>query len=274
MAASGQRSGFARASRATTAVTLSGLLLTACTGLGQLAPRPGGTAGPTGTATSSGTASPGGTESPNETASPSTDLTAGPSESSPTPGSTETPGATPSGVVPPSGSSTPSSSAAPVTCTEVTPVRIQKLTTEPRRTTEVVSVVSDGRNITSGTREQTDFADPGLEGPDGTVVEDEPTMNSIAALIAGSAKNVVLLERPEAPDTGADANNRPFNAPGTYVLFNASTPLVADVIVQCGGQEQRWVFTSESDPSTGQVNCAVEPPQANAIARLVYANNC
>jgi len=151
---------------------------------------------------------------------------------------------------------------------------VEKLTTEPRRTTEVVSVVSDGRNITSGTREQSEFLVPTLEGPEGSEITDEATMRKVATLIASSGKNRVLLTRPEAPDARSDANRRPFNAPGTYVLFHSSTPLDADVIVQCSGQEQRWTFTAESDPTSGQVNCAVEPPKSSAIARLVYQNNC
>ena len=35
-----------------------------------------------------------------------------------------------------------------------------------------------------------------------------------------------------------------------------------------------WTFVSEADPSTGQVNCAVEPPRSNALARLLFQNNC
>ena len=33
-------------------------------------------------------------------------------------------------------------------------------------------------------------------------------------------------------------------------------------------------FVSEADPSSGQVNCAVEPSRSNALARLLYQNNC
>ncbi|MBA3528931.1 MAG: hypothetical protein H0T91_06435 [Propionibacteriaceae bacterium] len=135
-------------------------------------------------------------------------------------------------------------------------------------------MVSDGKNVTSGTREETEFPSPALEGPDGAQVTDQPTMTKVAGLIEASGKNRILLTRPDAPDAGADASRRPFNAPGTYVLYNASSPLTADVVVQCGGQEQRWTFTSEANPTTGQVNCAVEPPKSNAIATLVYTNNC
>jgi hypothetical protein len=49
---------------------------------------------------------------------------------------------------------------------------------------------------------------------------------------------------------------------------------VADVVVQCGGAEQIWNFVSEADPSNGQVNCAIEPPKGNSLARLIYQNNC
>ncbi|MET0695202.1 MAG: hypothetical protein ABWY56_14810 [Propionibacteriaceae bacterium] len=138
----------------------------------------------------------------------------------------------------------------------------------------MVAIVSDGKNLTSGTREQTDFMAPTLEGPDGTAVTDEATMKKVATLIAAGGKNRVLLVRPEGPDATASANKKPFNAPGTYVLYNASAMLNANVIVECGGQEQRWTFTAEADPTVGQVNCAVEPPKTNAIARLVYTNNC
>lgn len=146
--------------------------------------------------------------------------------------------------------------------------------TGPRRTTEVVTVVSDGRNITSGTREQSDFVAPVLKSPNATEVTDDATIRKVTALVAASGKNRILVSRPNPPDTKADANIRPFNAAGTYVLFNASTPLNAEVIVTCSGQEQRWQLSAESDPTTGQVNCAVEPPKSNAIARLVYQNNC
>ena len=35
-----------------------------------------------------------------------------------------------------------------------------------------------------------------------------------------------------------------------------------------------WTFVSEADPSSGQVNCAVEPPRTNALARVLFQNNC
>ncbi len=156
----------------------------------------------------------------------------------------------------------------------MTPIRVQKVSTDPRRTVEVVTLVSDGRNLTPGTREQSEFGTPTLTAPDSTTITDQATMDKIADLIEGSSKNRVLLTRPDAPDTGADASRRPFNAPGTYVVYSATSPLTADIIVNCSEAEQRWQFTAESDLTTGQVNCAVEPPKSNAVARLVYTNNC
>lgn len=211
--------------------------------------------------------------SPSGTGTASPDLTASPSGSG-TPGS-----------VTPSGTGSSGSSVVPLSCSSgsVTPVRIERSTVEPRRTTEVVTLVSDGRNLTPGTREQTDFADPVLTAPDGSTVTEEAILAKIADLIEKSSKNTVLLERPEAPDTGADANKRPFNATGTYVLYNASGLIRADVIVQCstdqsagtaGGQEQRWLFTAEADNTVGTINCAVEPPKGNAVARQVYGTFC
>ena len=121
-------------------------------------------------------------------------------------------------------------------------------------------MVSDGRNLTSGTREQSDFLTPVLTGPDQTAVTDEPTIRKIAALIAAQ-KHRVLLVRPDAPDANLNASKKPFSAPGTYVIYNASSQLTADVVVQCSGQEQTWTFLAEADPSVGQVNCTVEPRQ-------------
>lgn len=245
-----------------TAVTL------AVAGCGRADPpmRPTGpTSSATGTAAPSDSASPGASSSPGDSA---------------TPGGTASPG----GSATPGGTATPSGSVAPVSCTAaaVTPIRVERSAVEPRRTTEVVTVVSDGRNLTPGTREQTDFSTPVLTSPDGTVtITDEATLTKIVDLIEKSSKNTVLLDRPEAPDTGADTNKRPFNATGTYVLYNASGLLSADVIVQCadqsaapGGQEQRWLFTAEADNTVGTINCAVEPPKGNAVARQVYGTFC
>ena len=215
-----------------------------------------------------------------EASSPSAPASTDPSEtaSAMTPGASAGPTGTglPATPGPPPGSDSPnpSASAGQPGCTEVTPLRVDRVDSQPRRTTEVVSVVSDGKSLTSGTREQADFLSPTLQGPDATTVTDEATVKKVAVLVSASGRHRVLLTRPEAPDAGASADRRPFNAAGTYVLFNASTPLVAGVVVSCGGQEQRWTFTAEGDPSTGQVNCAVEPAKTNAVAHLVYANNC
>ena len=58
------------------------------------------------------------------------------------------------------------------------------------------------------------------------------------------------------------------------MVYNASSQLIADVVVQCSGAELIWSFVSEADPSSGQVNCAVEPPRSNALARVLFQNNC
>ena len=134
-------------------------------------------------------------------------------------------------------------------------------------------MVSDGTNVTSGTREQTDFLTPALSAPNGTTISDQATFDKIARLVAGQ-RHRVLLTRPEPPDANASANRKPFNAPGTYVAYNASSQLVADVVVQCSGAELTWSFVSEADPSSGQVNCAIEPSRNNALARLIYQNYC
>ena len=216
---------------------------------------------PTGpTATASGTASPSGSGTESPDVSPSGSASPGGS-------------ATPAGTATPGGTGTPS--VAQVSCTSVTPIRVERSTVEPRRTTEVVTLVSDGRNLTPGTREQTEFSPPLLTAPDAvTTIDDQATAKKIADLIEGSSKNTVLLSRPEAPDTGSDANKRPYNATGTYVVYNASGLLTADVIVDCSGQEQRWRFTAEADPTVGTINCAVEPPKGNAVARQVYGSFC
>jgi hypothetical protein len=229
----------------------------------------------TGDESTAASASPGG-----QTSSPSESPGASPTDSPMTP--TPTPATDPTGTglpVTPGSSATagpasPSPSVSQAGCADVTPVRVDKVDSQPRRTTEVVTVVSDGKSLTSGTREQQDFLTPTLQGPDGTSVTDETTVKKVAALTSAAGRHPVLLTRPEAPDSGASADRRPFDVAGTYVLFNASAPLVAQVVVTCGGQDQRWTFTAEGDPSSGQVNCAVEPARSNAIAHLVYADNC
>lgn len=179
-----------------------------------------------------------------------------------------------SGSPAPSGS--PSGSVAPVNCTEVTPIRVEKVSAEPRRTLEVVTLVSDGRNLTPGTREQSDFVSPVLIAPDGSQNTDQATMQKIATLIGSSSasRNRVLLTRPDPPDQDADAAKRPYNTPGTYVTYSSSATLNADVVVNCSGTEQRWQFRAEADQTVGVVNCAVEPPRSNAVGRQVYAANC
>ena len=62
---------------------------------------------------------------------------------------------------------------APSSCPTVNPIRVNRAETGPRRATEVVTVISDGTNLTSGTREQTDFLTPALTAPDGTTITDE-----------------------------------------------------------------------------------------------------
>lgn len=235
----------------------------------------------------------GGTSTPSATSSgpagspSSTPLDSGPSPvtgapetpgGTATPGGPATPGASTSPVPTPVGTPAPTAGLPPATvnpasCPTVNPIRVTRADTGPRRATEVVAVISDGTNLTSGTREQTDFLTPALTAPDGTTITDEATFRKIATLVAGQ-KHRVLLTRPDAPDAGASTSRKPFNSPGTYVVFNASSQLVADVVVQCSGAELIWSFVSEADPSSGQVNCAVEPSRSNALARLLFQNNC
>lgn len=252
-----------RARRRVVALIVPGMLITSMA-LGSCSMlQSGGGQAPSGTPTPSDTASPTGTI----TGSP---LTPSGSPTSPSPSGTVTPPPLP----PSPGSPTPTSNATPVTCTSVTPIRVEKVTSEPRRTLESVTLVSDGRNLTPGTREQSDFVPATLTAPDGTTNTDETTLTKISTLIASSSRNRVLLSRPTPPDEGADASTRPYNTPGTYVAYSASSTLNADVIVDCSGQEQRWLFRAEADQTIGVVNCAVEPPRSNAVARLVYTNNC
>lgn len=137
----------------------------------------------------------------------------------------------------------------------------------------MVTVVSDGSNLTSGTREQNDFLTASLTAPDGATADDPAALAKVAKLLAAQ-KHRVMLERPEPPDASAEMGKKPFSAPGTYVVYNASSQLTATVAVQCAGTEVLWNFISEADPSTGQVNCAIEPSKSNALARLLYQNNC
>ncbi len=227
----------------------SALMLTGCSRgtQGGATPTPTSTVG-SGAASSPGSASP----SANRSLIPGTATSVSGSASGSTPGAT---------------------TAAPATCPTVDPVRVTRAEVGPLRATEVVTVISDGTNLTFATREQTDFLSPALSAPNGSTITDDATFAKIARLATGQ-KHRVLLTRPEPPDAGASASRKPFSAPGTYVIYNASSQLVADVVVQCGGAEQIWNFVSEADPSTGQVNCAIEPPKSNSLARLVYQNNC
>ena len=222
---------------------------------------------------------------------PTADPSVSPGSGSPTPGATETssgsgtptpPVTTPTpapgpdssgGLDPGNATATPGPGASG--CGTVVPQRVERVDTQPRRTTEVISVQSDGRSLTSGTRDQTEFRLPTLGAPSGEEELNDPaTMAKVAALVARTAKRRVLLNRPESPDARANASQRPFNAPGVYVLYNASAPLTATVVLTCDGNEQRWSLSAETDPATGQVNCAVEPAKTNALAHLVYTNNC
>jgi hypothetical protein len=221
------------------------LLVTGCSGVGggggatPSAETTASTAGPTGSATPTGTA----------TALPS--------------------GA--GGTASPSGSA--AASGVPAACGVPDPQRVSRVEVAPRRPTEVAVVVSDGRNLTPGTRDQSDFLAPALTADDGSVSTDATVLQKVAGLVLAQ-RHRVLLTRPDPPDATAGADRKPYNAPGTYVAYNASGQLTADVTVLCGGQQQIWQFAAEGDPSTGQVNCAVEPARSNGMARLIYQNNC
>jgi len=191
-----------------------------------------------------------------------------------TPGSASAPPEL-SGTAAPTAGVTPGTSAspAPLSCPTVSPVRVSRADTAPRRATEVVTVVSDGTNLTSGTREQNDFLTPSLTAPDGSTANDPAAFEKISKLLTAQ-KHRVLLVRPDPPDTEASTTEKPFSAPGTYVVYNASSQLIATVAAQCAGTEVLWTFSSEADPSSGQVNCAIEPSKNNGLARLLYQNNC
>jgi hypothetical protein len=188
-------------------------------------------------------------------------------------GGTTTPAASATDNGSPFDTGSPVPTATGPACTGVVPIRVDRAETAARRTTEIVTVVSDGKNLTYGTREQSDFEDPVLKAPDGTTLTDDATLRKIASLVAAT-RNRVLLARPDEPDAKISASRKPFSSPGTYVLYNASAVLTAQVVVQCAGQEQNWAFTAESNPTTGVINCAVEPPRSSALARVVYGNNC
>ena len=261
------------------ALGLAATVLVATTALGGCS----GSTGGLGSASSS----PSATSSPTEpSASPSPTDTASPGTASPVSGSpspeasgtgspgTASPGATatPIGTVVP-GSPSPSSSGVQVTCVSVTVTGLGRTSVGPLRTTDVATVVSDGRNVTPGTRQQTDFAPPVLTAPGGGTISDAGTIQQVTNLLVGQ-KHRVLTERPPAPDESIDPTKRPYSSPGTYAVYNASSLLSSEAVVQCAGQQQTWIFTAEGDPTTGQINCAVEPTRSNALARSVFAQSC
>ncbi|HEX8488180.1 MAG TPA: hypothetical protein VF642_06530 [Propionibacteriaceae bacterium] len=264
-----------RTAFATGLATLGLLVATSCGTAGIPGTTPSGSIGPTSTATDpSPDASSPDSGSTSPTASSSADSTGTPTPPVTTPTPTPAPGSDSSpGAGPASATATPGPATAG--CGAVVPQRVEQVDTQPRRTTEVISLQSDGRALTSGTRDQTEFRIPTLEAPSGEEeLTDRATMNKVAALVAASAKKRVLLDRPEAPDAKASVGQRPFNTPGVYVLYNASSPMTATVVLTCDGREQRWSFSGETDPATGQVNCAVKPARTNALAHVVYTNNC
>jgi hypothetical protein len=249
----------ASARRATGLVPVGlGLLLLGCSSTGSADPL--STAGPTSSA-----ASPSVSDSPSPTGSASP-ASASPGTASP---GTASPGA---GTASP-GTASPGSSGIQVTCAAVTVTGLGRTSIGPLRTTDVATVVSDGRNLTPGTRQQTDFTTPVLTAPGGATITDAGTVQQVANLLVGQ-KHRVLLARPAAPDESTDPTKRPFSSPGTYAVYNASSLITSEAAVQCGGQQQTWTFTAEGDPATGQVNCAVEPARSAALARSVFAQSC
>lgn len=235
-------------------VGLAGMVLVACSGSGSADPL----------ATATAPATPGATSvSPSPSASPAT---ASPATASP---GTASPGSPT--VLP--GTASPSSSGVQVTCASVTVTGLGRTSVGPLRTTDVATVVSDGRNLTPGTRQQTDFTLPALTAPGGGSITDAGTVQQVANLLVGQ-KHRVLLERPPAPDEGTDPTKRPFSSPGTYAVYNASSLVTTEAVVQCAGQQQTWTFVAEGDPATGQINCAVEPARSAALARSVFAQSC
>lgn len=215
------------------------------------------------------------TPSPSASADPATPTPSDPGTPSASPDPSASPGtASPGTASPdPSGSASPSSSAVQVSCASVTVSRVGRVQVSPPRTTEVATLVSDGRALTPGSRQQADFGPPLLTAPGGGTISDPGTLAAVARLV-DATRHRVLLDRPPGPDETADPARRPFSSPGTYAVYNASSPLTAEAVVQCAGQEQTWTFTAEADPVTGSVNCAVEPARSNALARVVFAQSC
>jgi len=226
--------------------------------------------------------SPTGSADPLTTASPTATATSEPSTASPSPSGSASPGTASPGTASPGtaspgtaspGTASPSSSGVQVTCAAVIVTGLGRTSVGPLRTTDIATVVSDGRNLTPGTRQQTDFVAPVLTAPGGATISDPGTVQQVANLLVGQ-KHRVLLERPAAPDEGTDPTKRPFSSPGTYALYNASSLITTEAAVQCGGQQQTWIFTAEGDPATGQINCAVEPARSAALPRSVFAQSC
>lgn len=225
--------------------------------------------------------SPSGTADPLATASPAT---ASATSTSPSPSPSDSPGTASPGTASPGpaspgsataspGAASPGSSGIQVTCTSVTVTGLGRTSIGPLRTTDIATVVSDGRNLTPGTRQQTDFTAPVLTSPAGGTISDPGTVQQVVNLLLGQ-KHRVLLERPPSPDESTDPTKRPFSSPGTYAVYNASSIVTAQAAVQCAGQQQTWLFTAESDPATGSINCAVEPSRSSALARSVFAQSC
>ena len=99
--------------------------------------------------------------SPTDPASPGT---ASPGTASP---GTASPGTASPTTAGPSGATTasPGSSGVQVTCASVTVTGRGRTSVGPLRTTDIATVVTDGRNLTPGTRQQTDFTTPVLTAP-------------------------------------------------------------------------------------------------------------
>ena len=240
-------------------VVVGAVALVGCSGAGNANPL--ATGAPTPSATPSATSA-SASPSPTDSASPGT---ASPGTASPGSGSAF-PGTASPGTASPS-------SGVQVTCTSVTVTGLGRTSVGPLRTTDIATLVSDGRNLTPGTRLQTDFTTPVLTAPGGGSVTDQPTIQQVTNLLVGQ-KHRVLAERPPAPDENTDPTKRPFSSPGTYAVYNASSIITSEAVVQCAGQQQTWIFTAEGDPATGQINCAVEPSRSSALARSVFAQSC
>lgn len=119
---------------------------------------------------------------------PATDRSPTGPTAEPTAGS-GSPTATPTGSGTPTATPGATESAPPATCTSVLPRRVGKITVQPARITEVVTLVSDGRSLTAGSSEQSEFVTPVLTGPDGTRIEDPNTAAVVADLIADGSRH-------------------------------------------------------------------------------------